>query len=129
MNIIKCTVCGGQLTEQGNVRRCRFCNTEFEIRNRQMEDELQEANAFRECARFADAEYRYGQILKRYPNEDLSEVYWNLLLCEHKVMFETDEKGERFPSFYAINRASVGRHLHSDLVARQDADEIHSQLA
>ncbi|MBQ8356404.1 MAG: leucine-rich repeat protein [Clostridia bacterium] len=97
-----CPVCGGELTGEGRERKCRYCGAVHLISDPLMTDELQTANAFRECTRFAEAETLYKQIAKKYRGADLSEVYWNLLLCEQHVMFETDAKGERFPSFYAV---------------------------
>ncbi len=41
-------------------------------------------------------------MLKKYENRDLSSVYWELLLCEQRVIFETNAQGETFPSFYDI---------------------------
>ncbi|MBQ8357542.1 MAG: hypothetical protein IJX39_07015, partial [Clostridia bacterium] len=101
--LIRCKVCGStELIEQGGQRKCRYCGAVYQIASPRMENDLQTANAFRECTRFEEAEALYKQMLKSYRDQDLSEVYWNLLLCEQRVMFETDEKGERFPSFYAI---------------------------
>ncbi len=108
----KCTVCGEPLVGEGARCECRFCGSVYAFANPQMEDELQTANAFRECTRFEEAETLYKQILKKYREYDLSEVYWNLFLCEQRVMFETDEKGERFPSFYTITDDEIEDSLY-----------------
>ena len=101
-SVIKCGICGEPLSGAGNPYTCAVCGNVSYTSNPMLEDELRTANAMRECTRFDEAMLVYKQIVKKYKSDDLSEVYWNLLLCEQRVMFETDEKGERFPSFYAI---------------------------
>lgn len=101
-SVIKCGICGEPLSGAGNPYTCAVCGNVSYTSNPMLEDELRTANAMRECTRFDEAMLVYKQIVKKYKTDDLSEVYWNLLLCEQRVMFETDEKGERFPSFYAI---------------------------
>ena len=99
--VIRCGVCGEPLEGHGPYT-CRVCGNVTQRSNPALEEELGTANAMRECTRFDEAQALYKQIVKKYKNDDLSEVYWNQLLCEQHVMFETDEKGERFPSFYAV---------------------------
>ena len=100
--VIRCGVCGAALSGSGNTYTCEYCGNVSHRGNPALEDELATANALRECSRFDEAQAMYKQIVKKYKEHDLSEVYWNLLLCEQRVMFETNERGEHFPSFYAI---------------------------
>ena len=111
-SVIKCGICGEPLSGAGNPYTCAVCGNVSYTSNPMLEDELRTANAMRECTRFDEAMLVYKQIVKKYKTDDLSEVYWNLLLCEQRVMFETDEKGERFPSFYAITDDEIEDSLY-----------------
>ena len=106
----KCPTCGGRLENiSGNKYECRCCHNMYEMNegNTSLYDSLQTASTFRESLNFKQAEMLYKNMLKKYANEDLSDVYWNLLLCEQRVMFETDQNGEQFPSFYDIVQTEI----------------------
>ncbi|MDE5602017.1 MAG: leucine-rich repeat protein [Clostridia bacterium] len=106
----KCPTCGGRLELISNNKyECRCCHNVYEMHegNTSLYDSLQTASTFRESLNFKQAEMLYKNMLKKYANEDLSDVYWNLLLCEQRVMFETDQNGEQFPSFYDIAQTEI----------------------
>ncbi|MDE5601103.1 MAG: leucine-rich repeat protein [Clostridia bacterium] len=101
----KCPTCGGRLELlSGNQYECRSCHNVYELneRNANLYHDLQVASTFRESLNFKQAELMYKNLLKEYKDENLADVYWNLLLCEQRVMFESNEIGEQFPSFYDI---------------------------
>ena len=100
---LSCGNCGAPLGEgHGNKYHCVYCGYDSYITNPKMQDSLVFANSVRESAQFDMASSLYRKILDRHNGEDVSDVYWNLFLCEQNVIFETDEKGDRFPSFYRI---------------------------
>ena len=104
---IKCKICGeGEFHKIGNREVCRYCNAAYVAYAPGLEAELRMAESFRESAQFDVAATLYQKLLRTYEGQELSDVYWGLFLCEQKVMFETDEHGERFPSFYAITPAA-----------------------
>ena len=101
----KCPTCGGRLENlNGNQYECRSCHNVYELneRNANLYHDLQVASTFRESLNFKQAELMYKNLLKEYKDDNLADVYWNLLLCEQRVMFESNERGEQFPSFYDI---------------------------
>jgi hypothetical protein len=100
---LKCKVCGeSEFTKQGNREVCRYCGTTYAVSDPGMESELRTAESFRESAQFEVAANFYQKIIRNYKDHDLSDAYWGLFLCEQRVLFETDAKGERFPSFFSI---------------------------
>ncbi|MBQ7308080.1 MAG: toll/interleukin-1 receptor domain-containing protein [Clostridia bacterium] len=66
--------------------------------------DLRLANIERNQTNFDKAKSIYTKIIEANPNEDLTDVYWGLFLCEQRVLFEEDGKGEKFPSFYRLNQ-------------------------
>lgn len=100
----KCPTCGGRLELIGGKQyECRCCHNIYERGRKEcLYDALQTASVFRESLNFAQAEIAYRNLISGFKEDDLSDVYWNLFLCEQRVIFETDQSGERFPSFYDI---------------------------
>ncbi|MBQ8357041.1 MAG: leucine-rich repeat protein [Clostridia bacterium] len=107
LTTVVCPICGALLPDEGVKRVCRYCKTVHVVGDPQLEHDFAQANVFRESTRFREAEGMYRNIIKSYPDGDLSDAYWNLFLCKQRVMFETDEKGERFPSFYAVTPEEI----------------------
>ena len=84
---------------------CLYCLSKFSKKqiDSKMFVDLFLANNERNLANFDKAKSIYKKIIEENPNEDLSDVYWGQFLCEQRVVFEEDGKGEKFPSFYRIN--------------------------
>ena len=100
---IKCKICGeSEFVRLGSREVCRYCNAAYALYDPGLEAELRMAESFRESAQFDVAATLYQKLLRTYEGQELSDAYWGLFLCEQNVMFETDEHGERFPSFYAV---------------------------
>ncbi len=111
----ECTICGGKLIADGTDRyRCQSCGKEYLMTETEREEVshslalLQMANVERESANFAKAENLYRNIVKDNLDEKwLADAYWGLFLCEQHCMFETDENGNQFPSFYDISPVAI----------------------
>ncbi|MBQ8356804.1 MAG: leucine-rich repeat protein [Clostridia bacterium] len=112
LTTVVCPVCGALMSGDGGRVVCPYCKTAHVVNDPRAERDFAKANVFRESARFREAEGLYQNIIKAYPNTDHADVYWNLLLCQQRVMFETDEKGERFPSFYSIAPEDIETSPH-----------------
>ena len=82
-----CTNCGGKLVKHEGYYLCQSCSSKFYTE--QLDSKI------------------LLKMLQDYVDEDLSDVYWNLLLCNQYIIFETDGKGEQFPAFYNINSKSI----------------------
>ncbi|MBD5092201.1 MAG: leucine-rich repeat protein [Clostridiales bacterium] len=101
----KCPTCGGRLEFlSGNAYECRCCHNVYEMneRNANLYHDLLDVSAARASLNFKFAEEKCKNLLTAFKDDNLADVYWNLLLCEQRVTFETDQNGEQFPSFYDI---------------------------
>ena len=109
LNNLKCSNCGGILLKNESIYLCKSCGSTFE--EKQIDSKifvgLTQAENERNSAEFEKSKEILKKIIEIFPNDDLSEVYWNLLLSSQNVIFEKDGKGEMFPSFYRINNDSV----------------------
>ncbi|MBQ7306927.1 MAG: toll/interleukin-1 receptor domain-containing protein [Clostridia bacterium] len=90
---------------EDNVHTCKSCLSTFRVNqlSSKVFVDLMVANNERNSGNFEKAKNLYKEIIANDPNEDLSDVYFGLLLSEQRVIFEEDGKGEKFPSFYKIN--------------------------
>lgn len=84
---------------------CEYCGSKYT--RKQLDSklfvEIANAHAFRQVADFGKAAELYRRIIRKYPDEDLSDAFWGLFLCEQSVLFEVDGSKKRFPSFYSMN--------------------------
>lgn len=105
MKLKLCLTCGAAVKLEGDKYVCPFCGNEFakEPLDGQYGIALMSADDKRQSADFEGAKTKYEEILKKYPKEVTSQVYWGLFLCEQSVLFEQDAQGETFPSFLAIS--------------------------
>ena len=90
---------------EGNVYTCNYCLSTFRVNqlSSKLFVDLNIANNERNFGNFDKAKNLYKEMIAKYPNEDLCDVYFGLLLSEQRVVFEEDGKGEKFPSFYKIS--------------------------
>ncbi|MBQ7308375.1 MAG: TIR domain-containing protein [Clostridia bacterium] len=118
--------------------KCKYCLSKFTKKqmDSQMFVDLRLANFERNQANFEKAKSIYNDIIKNYEKEDLTDVYWGLFLCEQRVLFEEDGKGEKFPSFFRINQDqkvedshTFGKALSCALKHNKDRLEIFNSLA
>ncbi|MBQ7308384.1 MAG: TIR domain-containing protein, partial [Clostridia bacterium] len=104
---IVCTNCASSdVICKNGIYTCNYCQSKFEKKqiDSKMFINLGIANQERQCANFEKAKNLYEQIIKDFPDEDLTDVYWGLFLCEQRVLFEEDGNGENFPSFFRITQ-------------------------
>ncbi|MBQ7306926.1 MAG: TIR domain-containing protein [Clostridia bacterium] len=92
---------------KGSYCVCKYCLSKFKKKemSKDMFVKLNLANVERNSTNFNKASSIYNQIIKEYPDEDLSDVYFGQFLCNEKVVFEEDGKGNKFPSFYKISES------------------------
>ena len=119
---------------------CKYCLSKFTKKqiDSKMFVDLRQANNERNFANFDKAKKIYKSIINNYPNEDLSDAYWGQFLCEQRVLFEEDGKGEKFPSFYRMNlneessvddSPSFAKALSYALKNNRDRLEVFNTLA
>ena len=109
VTLFVCPSCGSpNYTDLGNKIRCNCCTNVYE-RDKQppFSAILTQAENLRQIGDFEGAKALYEKIIKDYPENDLSPAYFGLFICENNVFFETDGRGEIFPSFYRVSNQSV----------------------
>ncbi|MBQ7307222.1 MAG: leucine-rich repeat protein, partial [Clostridia bacterium] len=105
-----CTNCGSKsITFDNGKYICNSCQSIFEEErvNSKLFVDLTQANNERQSANFEKAKDIYKNIIKENPNEDLTDIYWGMFLCNQNVIFEEDGKKEMFPSFYKISNSPI----------------------
>ncbi|MBQ7307650.1 MAG: TIR domain-containing protein [Clostridia bacterium] len=105
MKKVICTCCGSsKVVFENQNYKCMFCKTNFteDFSDSKMYIDLCHANNERQSAQFEKSKNMYLNMIKNYPQEDLTDVYWGLFLCEHSILFEENGKLEEFPCFYKI---------------------------
>lgn len=110
MKNIFCTCCGSNNLELINgFFKCKNCGGIFSesLQGSKFFVDLIQADNERQSTQFEKAKAMYQKIIETHTNEDLTDAYWGLFLCEHNVIFEENGKGEKFPSFYRINSNRV----------------------
>lgn len=106
MAILKCKMCGGDLTIQDGmtVAECEYCGTTQTL-PKLVSDNIanlyDRANHFRRNNDFDKAEGIYERILAETPED--AEAYWSLVLCRYGIEYVEDPAtGKRVPT---VNRA------------------------
>ena len=106
MAVIKCKMCGGDLTivEGMTVAECEYCGSKQTLPRFSDEKKINlydRANHFRRNNDFDKAEGIYEQIL----NEDTSdaEAYWSLVLCRYGIEYVEDPATHKL--LPTVNRA------------------------
>ena len=93
MAILKCKMCGGDLTIQDGmtVAECEYCGTTQTLPKLVSDDIANlydRANHFRRNNEFDKAEGIYERILSQTPED--SEAYWSLVLCRYGIEYVED---------------------------------------
>ncbi|MBQ7306978.1 MAG: leucine-rich repeat protein [Clostridia bacterium] len=104
-----CSNCGGQLELKDNNFVCKSCGSTFESNQLEKKSfvDLQLAKKEIQAANFSKAKKILTKLTSDTLEQELCDVYWNLMLCSNYVMFETDGKGEQFPSFFNISNNNI----------------------
>ena len=111
MAILKCKMCGGDLTIQDSmtVAECEYCGTTQTLPKLVSDDIANlydRANHFRRNNEFDKAEGIYERILSQTPED--SEAYWSLVLCRYGIEYVEDPAtGKRVPTVNRTQYTSV----------------------
>ena len=111
MAILKCKMCGGDLTIQDGmtVAECEYCGTTQTLPKLVSDDIANlydRANHFRRNNEFDKAEGIYERILSQTPED--SEAYWSLVLCRYGIEYVEDPAtGKRVPTVNRTQYTSV----------------------
>ncbi len=112
MAIIKCKMCGGDLSisEGSTVAECEYCGSVQTIPSADNEKKVSlfnRANALRAKSDYDRAAGVYESIIADFPEE--AEAYWGLLLCKYGIAYVTDPAtGNKIPT---CNRSSFDNVL------------------
>lgn len=106
-----CPTCGSrEFSEVDGKLKCKCCLNVYEKNSENgipFASDLAVADSFRQTADFEHAKEIYKRIINENPDADITSAYWGLFLCDNNVIFETDGKGEIFPSFYRVRDTKV----------------------
>lgn len=111
MAIIKCKMCGGDLTitEDVSVAECEYCGTKQTVPNTDNEKKLAlfgRANRLRLANEFDKAAGVYESIVAEFPEE--AEAYWGLVLCRYGIEYVDDPaSGKKIPTCHRSSFDSV----------------------
>ena len=112
MAVIKCKMCGGDLTlEAGStVCQCEFCGTTQTVPSENDEKKaanlFNRANRLRMSAEFDKAASVYASITAEFPLE--AEAYWGLCLCRFGIEYVDDPaSGEKKPTCHRTRPESI----------------------
>ena len=134
MAILKCKMCGGDLTIQDSmtVAECEYCGTTQTLPKLVSDDIANlydRANHFRRNNEFDKAEGIYERILSQTPED--SEAYWSLVLCRYGIEYVEDPATrKRVPTVNRTQYTSVfddenykSAIAHADAIQRRVYEE------
>ena len=98
MAVLKCKMCGGELTirEGVSIVKCDYCgntNTLPKENSANNHDLFARANELRVRCEFDLAERAYEKIIEVAPQE--AEAYWGLVLCQYGIEYVEDPKTKK----------------------------------
>ena len=111
MAIIKCKMCGGDLTltEGQSVAECEYCGSRQTVPNQDNEKKLQQfqrADWLRRNCEFDRAAAVYESIVAEFREE--AEAYWGLVLCKFGIEYVDDPgTGKKIPTCHRSSFESV----------------------
>ena len=111
MAIIKCKMCGGDLTlvEGQSVAECEYCGSMQTVPTADNEKKLTlfaRANRLRAACEFDKAAGVYEGIVADFPEE--SEAYWGLVLCKYGIEYVDDPAtGKKIPTCHRSSFESI----------------------
>ena len=128
MAILKCKICGGELSnwENQTIVTCEYCGNPQTIKAKNkeyIENIFQRANALRLRCDFDKAEKLYERIIEEDPKN--AEAYWGIILCRYGIVYVDDPKtGKRLPTCNRVsNEVIVADEDYK--MALQYADVVH----
>ena len=111
MAIIKCKMCGGDLsiTEGATVTECEYCGTTQTVPKVDDEKKLtlfSRANRLRQANEFDKAAGVYENLVADFPTE--AEAYWGLVLCRYGIEYVDDPAtGKKMPTCHRSSFDSI----------------------
>ena len=111
MAILKCKMCGGELSIQGDVTvaECEYCGTKQTVPTADNEKKITlfaRAERLRSSCEFDKAAGIYESIISDFPEE--AEAYWGLLLCKYGIEYVDDPAtGKKIPTCHRSSFESV----------------------
>lgn len=130
MAVLKCKMCGGDLTitKDKKIVECEFCGTTQTIPgsdNEKKTNLFNRANRLRIASEFDRAAGIYESIIAEFPNE--AEAYWGLCLCKFGIEYVDDPKtAEKIPTCHRTSFESIFSDnnynlaiSHSDPIAQE----------
>ena len=111
MAILKCKMCGGDLTiaEGVSVCECDYCGTKQTVptvKEEGLNGLFNRANMLRMKSEFDKAESLYEKILQN--DSEQAEAYWGLILCKYGIEYVEDPKTfKRIPTCHRTSFDAV----------------------
>lgn len=111
MAVIKCKMCGGDLSIQPgvSVAECEYCRTQQTVPSADNDKKLNQfarANRLRASCDFDKASGIYEAIVADFPEE--AEAYWGLVLCKFGIEYVDDPgTGKKVPTCHRSNFNSI----------------------
>lgn len=111
MALIKCKMCGGDLTltEGTTVAECEYCGSKQTVPSADNEKKLTlfaRANRLRLACEFDKAAGVYESLVAEFPTE--AEAYWGLVLCRYGIEYVDDPAtGKKIPTCHRSSFDSV----------------------
>lgn len=111
MAIIKCKMCGGDLTltEGHSIAECEYCGSRQTVPTGDSEKKLTlfaRANRLRAACEFDKAAGVYESIVADFPEE--AEAYWGLVLCKYGIEYVDDPAtGKKIPTCHRSSFNSI----------------------
>ena len=127
MAIIKCKMCGGDLTilPDSSTAECQYCGSLQTIPVMDNEKKLNlfsRANRLRAAGEFDKASGVYESIVADFPEE--SEAYWGLVLCKYGIEYVDDPAtGKKVPTCHRSSYDSVMKDSDFEM-ALENADVV-----
>mgnify|MGYP002518732720 CR=1 FL=1 len=131
MAIIKCKMCGGDLTveENSQIAVCEYCGTQQTVPKQDNEKKLTlfaRANRLRFACEFDKAAGVYESIVAEFPEE--AEAYWGLVLCKYGIEYVDDPATDKkVPTCHRSSFESVLDDTNFELVIEY-ADVVTRKL-
>ena len=111
MAVLKCKSCGGEIEiiQGSNICECEYCGVKQavpSVRDEEILNLFDRANALRRKCEFDKAEAVYEKIVERSPEE--SEAYWGLILCKFGIEYVEDPRTlKRIPTCHRTSYEAI----------------------
>ena len=111
MAILKCKMCGGDLSiaDNAKIAECEFCGTAQTVPDGNDEKKanlFNRANRLRIASEFDKAAGIYESIISEFPDE--AESYWGLCLCKFGIEYVDDPKtAKKIPTCHRTSFESI----------------------